>query len=121
MSSIIFIPGIITSPQGLKDGTIKFTTLCNELEPEKIGQLFTLNNKYVFHAIKEESFLNEEIQALEQLKSDEKIGKSRSERLRSVLFLAWKNKDEGFEIFDSYYKFKMEKFISHVKSKLPEL
>ena len=121
MSQIIFIPGIITSPQGLKDGTIKFTVNCNELEPEKIGQLFTLNNRYVFIGIKEEDFLNEEKQILEQLKSEEQIGKSASERLRSVLFLAWKSKDEGFEIFDSYYKFKMEKFINHVKTKLPEL
>ncbi len=117
----IFIPGLLESPKGLKDRTMTFVIRCNELPSEKVGQLFTLNNRFVYVAIKEEDFLNEEIEVFEKLKADEKIGKTPCERLRSVLFLAWKNLPEGFEDFDGYYKFKMEKFIDHVKSKLPEI
>ena len=120
MSKPIFLPGLLSSPQGLKDNTFKFTIYCNELPPEKIGQIFTLNNKYVYIALKEEDFINEEIEFLDTLKAAEPIGKKPSQRVRSLLFLNWKNDNEGFADAESYYRFKMEKIIDHLKSKLPE-
>ena len=116
----IFIPGLVESPTGLKDNTIKFTVRCNELPPEKIGQIFSLNNKFVYLGIKEESFLNEEMELLESLESDELIGKTPSQRLKNVLFVNWKNNTENFQSFEQYYKFKMEKLIDFYKSKLPQ-
>ncbi len=119
MSKPIFLPGLLSSPQGLKDNTFKFTIYCNELPPEKIGQIFTLNNKYVYIALKEEDFLNEEKLAIDLLESNELIGKTHSQRLRNVMYIAFKDNNEGFDTFDQYYRFRMEKVIDHFKSKLP--
>lgn len=115
---VIFVPGILSSPTGLKDGTFKFTIYCNELPPEKIGQVFTLNNQYCYIGLKREDFLNAEREALDALEADETVGKTPSQRLRAVLFLNWKGNPEGFSNFDAYYKHKMERMIEHWKGKL---
>lgn len=43
-----------------------------------------------------------------------------SVRMRNVLYLLFKQNQEGHADFDSYYRAKMEKFIDHLKSKLDE-
>jgi len=43
--------------------------------------------------------------------------KSQSVRMRSVLFILWKQDAEGMD-FENYYKAKMEKLIEHLKSKI---
>jgi len=45
--------------------------------------------------------------------------KSKSQRLRAVLFLCWEQDNEGFEDSESYYRFHLEKIIQHYQSKLP--
>jgi len=45
--------------------------------------------------------------------------KSPSERLRSVIYCKWKQ-DGGVGDFNQFYRETMEKFISHVKSKLDD-
>jgi hypothetical protein len=39
--------------------------------------------------------------------------------MRNVLYLIWKQEPEGFKEFDSFYKFKMEKYIDELKANLP--
>jgi hypothetical protein len=117
----IYISGIIESPQGLKDGTMKFTVRCNELSPDKVGQLFILNQRFAYVALKEEAFKNEEKELLEGLQNNEVIGKTPSQRLRSVLFLCWKNNNEGFQSYEQYYNSKMEQILNHFKSKIDEI
>jgi hypothetical protein len=46
-------------------------------------------------------------------------GKTPSLRMRNVLFIIWKQVPEGFKEFDSFYKFKMEKYIDELKANLP--
>ncbi len=44
--------------------------------------------------------------------------KKPSQRLRAVLFLAWKQTEDGSEPFDSYYRRRMEAAIEKVKREL---
>jgi hypothetical protein len=115
---MITLTGILNSPQGLKDGTMKVSINFNEQPPEKLGALFAMNNKFLYVALKEEPFLNEEKKLLEELKSDEQIGKSPSQRVRSTLYVLYDQDNEGFASFDQYYKFKIEKYIDFLKSKI---
>ena len=39
-----------------------------------------------------------------------------SSRLRSVFFRLWETDKEGYEVFDDYYKVKMNKVINHYKT-----
>jgi hypothetical protein len=55
---------------------------------------------------------------IKDIKTDFENIKSKSQRLRAVLFVAWKSKDEGFADFENYYASKLELFIDHVKSKI---
>lgn len=117
---MILITGILSNPQGLKDGTYKVTLNFNEVAPETLTSVLMMNNKFVYIAIKEEPFLNEEKKAIESLKSDETVGKTPSQRLRAVDFVAWKRNNEGFSTFDQYYRHKMEYRINKVKNNLDE-
>lgn len=47
----------------------------------------------------------------------EENSKTPSKRLRSVIFLNWKQEGEKLD-FESYYRYKMEQIIDHLKSKL---
>lgn len=44
--------------------------------------------------------------------------KSQSQRLRSVLYVAWEQRPEGYKDSELYYRYYMEGFINLVKSKL---
>ena len=45
--------------------------------------------------------------------------KSQSQRLRSVLFILWKQHPQDMD-FEQYYKYKTEQIIEHLKSKIEE-
>jgi hypothetical protein len=102
------------------DKSWKLTFGTQELSPIEIGSLGQIQNAVCFLAINPETFTSEELRRIEDTKvemADE--GKSPSQRLRGVLFVAWKNDPEGYEVFNDYYIHKMEKVINHFKSKLP--
>lgn len=58
---------------------------------------------------------------IEGLEADyEDTGKSPSQRLRSVFFVLWKTKTDGYSTFDDYYRHMMEMVIEHFKKKIDE-
>jgi len=61
---------------------------------------------------------NREIDQIDRLEP-ELNNKTQSQRIRSVLYLLHQQDAEGFKSFDEYYKSKTEKYIEHLKSKLP--
>lgn len=82
----------------------------------KIAQL---NQSFGFLAFKKDEFKQTEIDVLDNLKSDyEEKGKSKSQRLRAVLYKNWEQQSKGYEVFDDYYNFMMEKLITHYKKQL---
>ena len=118
MKTILF-PGIIEGVSTRKDKTLKIVIGTNELTPEKSGLLLTLNQDFCYCALKIDELKSEEIEMLENVKSDyEDNKKSQAKRLQSVLFVWWKQDSQGFADFDTFYKHHTERIIEHYKNKL---
>lgn len=70
-------------------------------------------------AFKGDPFKTDELQTLDSLEADfDDFGKTPGQRLRAVLYRLWEQKNEGYQDFNLYYRFKMEKLINHFKDKL---
>lgn len=107
-------PVIITSFRGKVDGSLSLTVTTPELNPQEKMEFMTLQGVNCLGLFKPTDFQTP------LLKVEKKIdGESPSKRLRSVLFVWWKqlNEQEDFEIF--YIK-QMEKFIDKVKEQLDD-
>ena len=116
---MIILPAQIESIKSRKDRTTAIVIGTNELTPDKAGQIFSLQNSFVYVALKEEEFASKEKEIIEDLKADFEIErKSNGQRLRNVLYKLWGQDKEGFLTFAKYYDHKMEQLINHFKSKL---
>lgn len=119
---MLSLPGIVEGIRTRKDQTLAITIGTNELTPEKAAQLLALSNRYGFFIIKEADFTPDEldlVSSLEPTLEDGVKGKSKSQRLRAVMYLLHKERPEGFKDFDSFYAYKMEAIIEHFKKQLP--
>ena len=115
---MINLAGEIEGIQSRADKTWKLTIGTSELTPQTIAMLADSQNKASFIAIKSENFNKSEIEAIEQTSIEYDEKKTPAQRLKHVLYRAWEQDSEGYEDSELYYRFKMEKFITHVKSKL---
>lgn len=106
----------------LKDNGWSISIATPELRPDQVSQVAQLKNTQGFAAFKPVEFTDDEIKALSEANTDidNPKGKTRSERLRNVLFALFKHQDPIGVTFDQFYADMMEKIISHYKSKLPE-
>ena len=116
---MILIPGQIESIKSRKDKTTAIVLGSQEMSPKIAGDLFSLQNSFVYVAIKEENFQTNELEILEDLKADFEIEKkSNGQRLRNVLYKLYEQDKEGFLTFTKYYDHQMERLINHFKGKL---
>ena len=113
----VVIPAVIESVSSRRDKTLKIVIGTNEVSPQKGGTLFSMQNHICQVYIKSEEITTNEIEQVDKVKVDFG-GKSQSERLRNVLFLLFRQNDEGFTSFDAYYQNKTEALINHYKSKI---
>lgn len=115
----LLLPTIVTSIRSLKDGSVSVTLETQELTPAKAGELFSFRGKVTMTYLSPKDTITQK--ELDQVDSiDAEINpKSQSQRIRAVLYLLYQQNTEGFKSFDEYYKSKTEKFIEHLKSKLP--
>jgi len=110
---MIQLPAILTGFSSRVDGSasVRFTT--NELQPDDFAGLQQSQNAYGWLVFKENAISEEDIP-----KEDaEEPRKTPSKRLRSSLYVLWKQQGEPQE-FETFYREKMEKFIEAVKNKL---
>lgn len=118
MALDLMLPTIFTSyrPRVDKSASLTFSTL--ELDINKMGLLFSLQGKMGALVFKAESDLTKnEILMCENMEI-ELGGKTKSERLRNVLFRNWELENKGHSTFDNYYASEMEIIIIHYKGKL---
>jgi hypothetical protein len=116
---MIILPAQIESIRTRKDKTTAIVIGTNELTPNLAGQLFSLQNSFVYCALKEEEFVSKEKEVMEDLKADFELDKkSNGQRLRNVLYKNYEQDKEGFTTFVKYYDNKMETLITHFKKKL---
>lgn len=115
----LLLPVVVSSIRSLKDGSVSVCVETNELSPGKAGELFSLRNKVaMMYLSPKEVITQQELKQVDTIDA-EVSGKSQSQRIRAVLYLLHQQNNEGFKTFEEYYRSKTEKFIEHLKSKLP--
>lgn len=115
---MIILPAQIEGLASRKDKTIRVTFGTQELSPNDAAQVFQLNQRFCYIAIKEEPFQQDELDNIDSIKTDLETNKTPSQRLRGILYVSYQQDSEGFKDFMTYYVSKMDKLCEHFKSKL---
>lgn len=116
---MLVIPGQLESYRSLKDRSVKLSIETAEPTPDQMSAIQSNLMKTGFIAFSADMFTTEQKEILKTAKVDyNDSGKTPSQRLRSVLFVWWKEDAQGYEYFDDFYSRYIEKFIQHVKGKL---
>lgn len=114
---MILIPALLDTISTLKDGTIKLVYETQELKPDKVGELFGYRSQVGYLVFKPETFTNEEIELIENLKaSDYEGNKSPSKRMRDILFRLWEQDKSGYDDFNLYYQYRMNNLCEMLKN-----
>lgn len=117
----ILLPAIVSSIRSLNDGSIKITMDTQELSPAKAGEIFSLRGKLIACYISpKETVAQREIDQIDAVDVD-LPGKTKSQRVRNVMYRIWELDPQGHKTFDSYYNFHMEKHITDLKTVLDQL
>ena len=116
------IPVILDNYRTLKDKTVKVTFETNELTPEQAQYLHSSLQQFGYLAFKIAQFEKEDLSFLDNLTADkeslEAIGKTKSQQLRAVLYRLWEQDRQGYEDFNLFYEFQMNRIVKHFKDKL---
>lgn len=114
----LILTGVIENIGTRQDGSVKLVLGANEMDSKQVGDLFQLRNQFVKCLLSdtnitplEESLVNEE-----NIKDGKKV-KTKSQRLRAVLFRIHEQEKTSLT-FDQWYDNKMESLIEHYRSKL---
>lgn len=122
MENIVLYGGLIESVASKKDKTIKIVIGANELKPDVMSDIMGMSGAFVYTAHKLEPFVTEEINAINKLKYEGKtLGKSMAEKMRDLFFVLWSKENCGFQQFDDYYVFQMNKYLDELRDRLSKL
>jgi len=114
---MIIIPSLLETISTLKDGTIKLVFETQELKPDDVGKLFSYRKGIGFLAFKPETFNEDQVKLIEDLKVDNFEGnKSPSKRMRNILFKLWEQDKSGYDDFNLYYTFRMNNLNEMLKN-----
>jgi len=96
------------------DGSINISLDTQELSGMDMAELFSYRSLlgYVTFTPNAETIVDVPKETVED------NSKSPSQRLRSVLFIAWKQSDKKFDTFSQYYDVQMERIINQIKVRL---
>lgn len=120
MTGLLF-PAIVSSLRSLKDGSISIMLESQELSPAKAGEIFSYRGKLVAAYISpKETIPQRELDQIDQIEVD-LPGKTKSQRVRNVLYRIWELQPDGHKTFESFYNDKMEKHITDLKQTLDQL
>lgn len=114
MQAIELVNAEVGTVSSRPDGSVAFRVITAELRPSEAGAVLQYHGKACRVTIKPHEGVPESTVTV-----DAELGrKTPGQRLRAVVFLLWKHEGEEGS-FDTYYAQKLEKFIEHIKSKLP--
>jgi hypothetical protein len=104
-----------------RDGTLKLTLGCQELNQSKAGELLSMQNKVcaIYISLKE-SVPQKVIDMVDDTDVD-MPGKTKSQRMRSVYYRIWEVDKQGHKSFESFYSHHMEKQVQALKDTLESL
>lgn len=119
MNKLLLIPAYLESYRSLKDKSLKIVFETNEPTPEQLQMIQTCIQFPGTLAFNKDAFKKEEIEAIENIKADyDETNKSKAQRLRGVLYRYFEQNSKGYEVFDDFYNYFMEKIINHYKNLL---
>ncbi|CAB4177943.1 hypothetical protein UFOVP1015_20 [uncultured Caudovirales phage] len=117
---MITLSAIVTSIKSRVDKSWSITFSTPELNPSQMMDLGSMNGKECVLGINLNAFSQSEEKLIDEIKvEDADMDKSPSKRLRAVIFLRWKDNNEGYNDFNLYYSYRMEKHITNEKNQLP--
>jgi hypothetical protein len=102
------------------DGSVKIVMGTYELNTKSAVKLFDLRKTEALMYLSSENISQEELDALDgfKLSSEKNDGKTPSQRLRSVLYVYWKQHKQNDIEFDIFYLRYMNRLIDRIKDKL---
>ena len=119
MSDILTLACIFEGSRDLKDRSKKLTFCTNEINPQQAANLQVLVQQFCYIAIKKEDFTKDQIDLINDLKSDyEDNTKTPSQRVRNCFFKLWQQNNEDYKDFNLYYAYHMEQIINYLKGKI---
>lgn len=120
MNDPINIAVVLESVNTRRDGTLKLAFGTNELAPQTMANIMALHNRYGFIAFKDVELSSKDIDNLSEISADayDDPTKTPSKRLRGVFYRMYEKDSEGFNSFQKFYDFQMERVIEHFKNKL---
>jgi hypothetical protein len=107
------VPAILTRVSFLKDGGVSLGFSTNEMTAEEKVVISKFYQKFGHLLFKENEFVPEDIPT----EDADFEGKTPSKRMRSVLFVYWKQK-QSKEDFEDFYRAKMNDLVEYIKTKL---
>jgi hypothetical protein len=110
---ILKTPAILTSYTPKVDGSMKLSFATQELTDLQKMDVLTYYQKFGWLLFKENEMMDEDVPEDDAVRE----GKTPQQRLRSVLYIYWKEK-EIKESFNGWYERQIEKYIDSVKDKL---
>lgn len=115
---MILLPAQLEGVRTRKDRTLSLSFGTQELSPDKMGALLTMNQSVCFLAVKPDPFSKEESNLIADLKADIELqAKTPAQRLRGVLYRLFEQQGDTDD-FASFYEREMHKITEHFKSKL---
>jgi hypothetical protein len=114
----IILGAILEGISTRSDGTFKVVIGTQEIDKSKVADLFSLVNKYSKILVTDNNVIGDLDEGLvEGLKVAAKKGtKSRSQRLRNVIYRLWEQQGHGE--FEPFYDNQMEQLIDGYKEQL---
>ena len=111
----IIAGAILNSYRRLKDKSVSINLILNEQTSEQLMLIDQLQDKFGYFMFKANQELTpHEIKDLDSLDTEMfDSPKTKSQRLRNVLYKTWEQNNEGYKEYKEYYSAKMEVIISH--------
>ncbi len=118
MKTAIQVPAILEGISLLKDGGVSVRYHTNELTPSEKTELSKYFQQFGWMLFSPQEFDSDELE-LENIRKDTG-GKTPSQRLRAVLYVAYEQSGRTDKTFEQFYSEKMEQFINRVKGALKD-
>jgi hypothetical protein len=125
MSKLIVLPAFLKTFRTLVDNSVSIVFETQELVPDNYGTLGYAQGKSGVLVFKPDvdKLSKSELETIKMVDvrvMDEDKSKTPSQRLRSVLFILFKQDNKGFPDFDSYYINKMNSIVNFYKDKIED-
>lgn len=111
------LEGIIETISSRADGSLKLSIGTQEISSEDAGKLFGFRGKFVKVLISDTNITELEVGLIDAHQTSGTKKKSKSQRLRAILYRVWEQQGTAME-FDQFYDTEMENLILKYKEVL---